>query len=233
MFGPAIPAGRSIVGALLISLTIGWLDTAIRRWLGLESLVVAGWISLLLAGSTIAFLLGLSRYVREACMLAVETRPSKTALAWSGFFVVSNVVVCVLVWAFHVARPADVAWTHYFSLPPDSRPSFLLHYLLVSSFVSCVVGPVAEEFLHTGVVIGSLRAAKVARPWIHAVNALLFVLLHQAYSGTWMGWEAAGGVVVGRLLLDSLYYKTGTIAGPIVCHMIHNICALVLRILPI
>lgn len=213
--------------------TLFWVPSAmaatIRRHLGLDGLVTAGWCSLGLSVLSIGLLLAFSRDARQACRAVLGGPGNQTTRYWILGLVIANALLAGLFFVLYkmqlapAAVGADVGWSHYFSLPPDRRPDFLLHYLWLSAVDSVITGPLAEELFHIGVVVGVLRRLNIPWPWIFAFDALLFVILHQSHGGGFIGVLPMLRFAVARYFLDFLFYKTGNIAVPIVAHVLNNL----------
>lgn len=218
-----------IVGGFMLLWMPGAVAMAIRRQLGLEGLVTAGWCALGLSVLSIGLLLAFSPDARQACRAARAGLRTKAIGYWILGLIMANALLAGLVFALYkmqlapAAVGADVGWSHYFSLPPDRRPDFLLHYLWLSAMESVITAPLAEELFHIGVVVGVLRRLNIPWPWIFAFDALLFVILHQSYGGGFIGVLPMLAFATARLFLDFLFYKTGNIAVPVVAHVLNNL----------
>lgn len=218
-----------IVGGFMLVWVPGAVSIAIRRNLGLEGIVTAGWCSLGLSALSAGLLWAFSPDARQACRAARGGLGTRSTQFWILGLVITNGVLAGLVFLLYKMQhsPAsagtDVGWTHYFSLPPERRPDFLLHYLLLSAVEKVIAGPLAEELFHIGVVVGVLRRFNIPWPWIFAFDALLFVILHQSHGGGFIGFVPMLGFAAARYFLDFLFYKSGNIAVPIVAHMLNNL----------
>lgn len=84
----------------------------------------------------------------------------------------------------------------------------------------CVAGPLTEEVVFRGGVLGNLRLSGLS-PWAAlGVSAALFAVVH----GNWAQAlpAAAGGVVFGLF-----YLRTGSLAVPVFAHVANNTLAVV------
>lgn len=80
--------------------------------------------------------------------------------------------------------------------------------------LACVVGPVAEEIFFRGLLFGALRT-RMSRVWAALASGSLFAAVHTNPVGF------LPIVLLGWLLAD-LYERTGSLAGSIVVHIVHN-----------
>jgi len=223
----------AVVGASLLVLANGWLSSFLRRRLGLEGLELAAWLSLGLTCASIVVLPALFISVREGFVQGARTFTNRRVLTIAGVVVIGNLLLFILALVAPVARPMDVhvGWAHYLGLPPENRPFFLLHALLVSALESTILSPVMEELLHVGVVVRMLRAAQMPIAAILVVDALLFIVIHHSGFGTWIGWNLAIVYGFARVFLDWLFLKTDNIAVPILAHVLNNTRVLALTVL--
>ncbi len=218
-----------IVGGFMLLWVPGAMAIMIRRQLGLDGIVTAGWCALGLSVVSIGLLWAFSPDARQACRAARVGLGTRSTQFWILGLVITNVVLVGLVYLLYKTQhsPAsagtDVGWTHYFSLPPDRRPDFLLHFLLLSAVNMGVAGPIAEELFHIGVVVEVLRRFDIPWPWIFTFDALLFVILHQSHDGGFIGVLPVLVFAAVRYFLDFLFYKTGNIAVPIIAHSLNNL----------
>jgi len=225
-----------IVGAFTLFLVMGWLAAAARVRLGLDGLILSGWCSLILSGLTAVLVWGTFREVRYTCHESRLTLANKNVLLLGAIVLVYNLFALGLAAALHgthyaVQGPTDIGWTHYFSVPSENRPTFLLHYLILSAADSTIAAPIAEELFHVGIVIGLLRACGVRWPVVFIVNACFFIAQHQMLTASPLTVAAMFGYAFGRLFLDYLFYKTGNIALPILAHILNNVRVLSLSII--
>ena len=92
----------------------------------------------------------------------------------------------------------------------ERRPAVLA--LVVA--LACVVGPVAEELFFRGVVYSALRR-RISRPAAMVLSGTAFSLAHTNLLG-FLPITMLGG------LLAYLYERTGSLAGPLAVHILHN-----------
>ncbi len=86
--------------------------------------------------------------------------------------------------------------------------------LTLTVVLACLVGPVAEELFFRGVLYAALR--KHASRWLAiAMSGAVFAFVHTNIVG-FLPIMALGCV------LAYLYERTGSLAGPIVVHVLHN-----------
>lgn len=227
-FKEATALWQIVVGFMLL-----WLPSAValmlQRQLGLDGLVLAAGYSLGLSVLSIVCVLVFFEDTRRICLAAPGGLRTKTSQIYILCPVFVNLMLAGLLVALYKLQIApasikpDVGWAHYFSLPLDRRPDFLLHYLGLTAINTIVVGPLAEELFHIGIIVGVLRRFNFPWPWVFAFDALLFVILHQSHGGGFIGVVPMLGFGAGRLFLDYLFYRTGNIAVPVVGHILHNL----------
>ncbi len=237
------PSEKTAFMQIVVGFILLWVPAAlagaIRRHLGLDGLVMAGWCSLGFSVLSIGLLWMFSLNARQACRAVRDGLKIRTTRFWILGLVIGNALLAGLVFLLYkmqlapTAVGADVGWAHYLGLPPDRRPDFLLHYLLLSAVDMVVTGPIAEELFHIGVVVGVLRKHNIPWPWIAAFDALLFIILHQGQGGEIIGFVPMLRLGIARLFLDYLYYKTDSIAVPIVAHSLNNLRVLSISWFPL
>ena len=91
--------------------------------------------------------------------------------------------------------------------------------LLLTILLTCVIGPIAEEFFFRGVVYSTIRN-RTPRVVAMLISGGLFAATHT---------NLIGFVPIGVLgcLLAYLYERTGSLAAPIAVHVFHNSLLLV------
>ncbi|PIQ84051.1 MAG: hypothetical protein COV75_04235, partial [Candidatus Omnitrophica bacterium CG11_big_fil_rev_8_21_14_0_20_63_9] len=86
--------------------------------------------------------------------------------------------------------------------------------LAMTMVLACVIGPIAEELLFRGVLYAAVRKRT---SWVIAmlVSGALFALIHT---------NPLGFIPIMGLgcLLAYLYERTGSLAGPLLVHIVHN-----------
>ena len=82
------------------------------------------------------------------------------------------------------------------------------------ALLTCAIGPIAEEFFFRGVVYPAIRQRT---SWMVAtlVSGTLFALLHANPIGF-------PSILLLGCLLTNLYERTGSLAGPLAVHVLHN-----------
>ena len=128
--------------------------------------------------------------------------------------------VAVFPWLF-VLLVIVVELTRALGLKPPIEPIQELIFqedravvLGLTGLLTCVVGPVAEELFFRGVVYSAIRRRtswKVAT----LVSGVLFALMHANPIGFL-------SIFLLGCLLANLYERTGSLAGPLAVHMLHN-----------
>lgn len=230
-------AVQSALLANLVTLLFAIVSLTLKRWLGLEWLVSSGYVNIILEILLIAVLVYGFEQIRQSITEAAGTLQTYPVLR----------TVVILLWLYAglllvmlLARltmgaysvPPHPGWNHLLSLPPETRPGFLLHYLLLAMFSAVLLGPIAEELLFVGANLRIARAAGMSRSKILVINAALFVLLHQLLAPALLSWTALLSYFIGRVLMDSLYFRTGSIVVPICFHILHNTVGMMLNLLP-
>lgn len=92
----------------------------------------------------------------------------------------------------------------------EARPQTLVLTVLLA----CVIGPVAEECLFRGVLFGALRRYS-SRGVALLASSALFAAMHTNLVGFFPIFALGG-------LLAVLYERSGSLAGPIAVHIVHN-----------
>ena len=226
-----------VLFANVLGVLFGVMSGAVTRWAGLEWLVSAGYIYVILDLLLIAVLVSGFATVRQTIsegVSSLRTYPVLRALAVI-LSIYASLLLMMLVARLTIgayAAPPHFGWQHYLSLPAEARPGFLLHYMLLTMFAATLLGPIMEELLFIGANIRSLQSAGIARVKILIINATLFVLLHQLLASSWLPWWHLLSLAAGRMLLDTFYRRTGSIAVPICFHCLHNTAVMMRNLLP-
>ncbi|MBI3011095.1 MAG: CPBP family intramembrane metalloprotease [Candidatus Omnitrophica bacterium] len=84
----------------------------------------------------------------------------------------------------------------------------------LTALLTCVVGPVAEELFFRGVVYPAIRQ-RTAWGFATLASGVLFGLLHANPVGF-------PSIFLLGCLLANLYERTGSLAGPLAVHVLHN-----------
>lgn len=92
----------------------------------------------------------------------------------------------------------------------EQRPKVLM----LTMFLACVVGPMAEEFFFRGIVYTTIRQ-KLSRGVAMLISGALFALVHSNVVGFLP-------IMVLGCLLAHLYERTGSLASPLAIHILHN-----------
>ena len=92
----------------------------------------------------------------------------------------------------------------------ESRPAVLA----LTAALACVIGPLAEEFLFRGVLYPAIRQ-RSSRLVAMLISGAVFSFIHTNLLGF------LPIMVLGCLLAD-LYERTGSLAGPLFVHALHN-----------
>ena len=155
--------------------------------------------------------------LRDRIFLAHQFRPQELTLR----VLVSAVLIALLFrlawWGQLVAR-VSFGWQQSQSSNPLPGPSISLqcpelHLLFLGVLVTSVLVPVIEELTNRAYVQAYLHPRG---PMVSVgVASLVFMVFH-LYEG-WL-FAFAGGLVLG-----SLYWFTGSLWGPIICHAIINL----------
>ncbi len=86
--------------------------------------------------------------------------------------------------------------------------------LLLTGFLACVVGPIAEEFLFRGVLYPVLRG-QASLPVAMVASGALFALIHTNVLGFLP-------ITILGCLLAYVYERTGSLFAPMAIHITHN-----------
>jgi len=180
-----------------------------RAWMTVSMLILDVFAILLIVefarskGGSARSVLGLSgRHYRPS--IATGLRGYLAVFPW--LFVLLFAVV-ELARALHLRVPVEPIQELLFQ---EQRP--LVLGLVVA--LACVVGPVAEELFFRGVVYSALRR-RASRPAAIVLSGAAFSLAHT----NWLGFLPI--TVLGGLLAY-LYERTGSLAGPLAVHILHN-----------
>lgn len=138
------------------------------------------------------------RTVRESLMTYVACFPWMFGLLWAALMAAAALGIEPQVEAIHEL------------LFVEDRPQTLI----LTVVLACVVGPIAEECLFRGVVFGVLRR-HASRGLAILASSALFAAMHTNLVG-FLPIFALGA------LLAVLYERSGSLAGPIGVHMLHN-----------
>lgn len=234
---PLPPGFRSALLAYLACVLFGVVGMALRRWLGLEWLVTAGYVDIVLWILLIALLVFAFDPVRQTIAESIgtlQTLPVLQALA-TLLCIYAGVLLAMILARLTVgaySAPPDLGWKLLLSHLPEARLGFLMYYLLLTMFGAILLGPIAEELLFVGTILRTARATTTSRPVILIVNATLFVLLHQLLAPTLLSWTHILSYVGGRVLLDTTYFRTGNLLVPICLHVLHNTLVMTKNLLP-
>ena len=220
--------GRITLLLLLVAALLPFLPLAIpppppdgawdhRAWMTASMLGLDGFAVLLIlafAGGKGRAALGLWGR-RSWASIAASLRGYLAVFPW--LFLLLFAVV-ELARALHWRVPAEPLQELLFQ---ERRPAVLA----VVVALACVVGPVAEELFFRGVLYSALRR-KASRPAAMVLSGAAFSLAHTSPLG-FLPITALG------CLLAYLYERTGSLAGPLAVHVLHNTLlmsiALVLR----
>ncbi|MBI2104317.1 MAG: CPBP family intramembrane metalloprotease [Candidatus Omnitrophica bacterium] len=180
-----------------------------RAWMTLSMLALDVFAILLVLafarakGGSAGRVLGLSG-ARSVPSIAAGLRGYVAVFPW--LFLVLFAVV-ELARSLHLRVPVEPIQELLFE---ERRPAVL--GLIVA--LACVVGPVAEELFFRGVVYSALRR-RIPRPAAMLLSAAAFSLAHTNLLG-FLPITMLGG------LLAYLYERTGSLAGPLAVHILHN-----------
>lgn len=92
----------------------------------------------------------------------------------------------------------------------ERRPALIAATIVLA----CVAGPIAEELLFRGLLFSALRV-RCSRVWAMLLSGSLFAAVHTNLIGF------VSITLLGMLLADC-YERTGSLAGPIAVHVVHN-----------
>ncbi|MBI3010528.1 MAG: CPBP family intramembrane metalloprotease [Candidatus Omnitrophica bacterium] len=92
----------------------------------------------------------------------------------------------------------------------ENRPSVLI----LTIFLACFLGPIAEELYFRGVVFASLRRY-TSHFWAALLSGSLFAFLHTNLAGFLP-------ILMLGMLLANVYERTGSLSGAIIIHVLHN-----------
>lgn len=178
------------------------------------------WIAVSMLGLDGFIILTILAFANHKGQSAVETfgfigdRPNRSILtSVRGYVTAFPWLVLLLVAIVEVVRLTG--WK-----PPEEPIAQLIFQegrplvLTMTMLLACVIGPVAEELLFRGVLYAAVRKRT---SWVVAmlVSGALFALIHT---------NPLGFVPIMGLgcLLAYLYERTGSLAGPLLVHIVHN-----------
>ncbi|MDD5723217.1 MAG: CPBP family intramembrane metalloprotease [Syntrophales bacterium] len=139
----------------------------------------------------------------------------KKGLIWSA--VLGAVTLLVFVVLF--VTGADPLACIHADLPPE-RKDIILFFI-----VGALVAPLAEEVFFRGVLYGFFRRWGV--PAAVVISTLLFVIAHPIGSG--IPWPQ----IVGGMLFAVAYETAGSLATPIVIHVLGNLAIFTMSLIPL
>lgn len=128
--------------------------------------------------------------------------------------------LAVFPWIFLMLFVMAKIW-HLLGFEPPVMPIHELVFeeerwfvFVMTIFLACIVGPLAEELFFRGVVYPATRH-KTTRLKAVLINGALFSVVH---------WNIVGFFPIMLLgcLLALLYERTGSIASPLMVHILHN-----------
>ena len=125
-----------------------------------------------------------------------------------GFYLVINCYMAVFEWAL----PGVMA--DYEALIEESGIAGLT---LMSTIATLVLAPLGEEIVYRGLTLGYLRQTGMPFWAANILQAAAFGLVH-------MNWVQGGYAFLLGILLGYIYRKSGTLAAPIILHMLFNFC---------
>ena len=125
-----------------------------------------------------------------------------------GFYLVINCYMAVFEWAL----PGVMA--DYLELVEESGIAGLT---LMSTIATLVLAPLGEEIVYRGLTLGYLGQTGMPFWAANILQAAAFGLVH-------MNWVQGGYAFLLGILLGYAYRKSGTLAAPIILHMLFNFC---------
>ncbi len=123
-----------------------------------------------------------------------------------GFYLVINCYMAVFKWAL------PGVMSNYEALVEESG---LAGLTLMSTIATLVLAPLGEEIVYRGLTLGYLRQTGMPFLAANILQAAVFGLVH-------MNWVQGGYAFLLGILLGYVYRKAGTLAAPIILHMLFN-----------
>ena len=141
-------------------------------------------------------------------------RGFKKGLIWSGLFGLLTLLAAIVLFLSGIN---PLALIH--SPVPAEHGGIILYFL-----VSCIVGPVTEEFFFRGILYGFFRRWGMSAALI--LTTLIFVSAHAGYAGTIPVTQTVGGIIFAIS-----YEAEANLMVPITIHVLGNTAMVTLSLI--